>query len=160
MIEPRELDTAKTLYWVTFAIAVLATVGMTILTSPGSAEVNGDSKLLSVLPAAVAVGIMLLYLLVSRMWTREATRHPDFADGFYYMGFLLTMVALVSTLMVIGDRSDADLQQFVLRQFGLALTTTIAGLLGRNTIRMFADAGGVEAEVSVVRVFGTNGGLN
>ena len=115
---------ARWLYWVAFVLAVIVAIVLGF-TSKGW------------LPAIGAASVMLVYLVVSLGWTPEAAKHDDFADGFYYLGFLLTLVALVSTLVRI-DPEAPDLLTVVLSQFGLALTTTILGLGVRTALRMFA----------------------
>lgn len=124
---PRRFVTARNLYWVSFVIGVVVLVVLGLL------------PVFPAVPAIGAVAVMLAYLGVSRAWTSEAFQHPDFADGFYYMGFLLTLVALVTTLVRIGGAEREGLQRFVLMNFGLALATTIVGLLGRTALRMFSE---------------------
>jgi Flp pilus assembly protein TadB len=95
---------AKHLYWLSFLAALGVTVGLGWLGAP------------SLLAPFAAIAVMLGYVMISWVWTRDATRHPDFADGLYYMGFLLTLVALVNTLVRIGSTQGAegeDVQQFV-----------------------------------------------
>lgn len=123
----RQFKLARTLFWVSFAAAVLVS---TLLGREADADLA---------PAVGASTVMLLYLAASRIWTPDVMRHGDFADGFYYLGFLLTLVALVSTLLKLGTVEQDNLQRVVLARFGLALSTTIVGLVVRIALRMFED---------------------
>lgn len=95
-------------------------------------------------PVAWASFWMFAYLGFARRRSPEHVRGEDFADSFYYLGFLLTLVALVGVLVQLGDGGE-DLLGTVLSQFGLALVTTVIGLTGRVALIMFrSDVENVE----------------
>ena len=103
----------------------------------------GGSTLLSITeiswaPAVWAVACMGGYL--AHTWVRSPAllATENYADNFYYLGFLLTLTALVIVLVQLGDPSDLQngLFKTVLSQFGLALTTTLVGLAGRTFLMM------------------------
>lgn len=83
-----------------------------------------------------AIVWMIGYLRFSQVKTPEVVRTDDFADNFYYLGFLLTLVALVVVLVYLEPAEDADIAP-ILSQFGLALSTTIVGLAVRTWLLMF-----------------------
>ena len=124
---------ARYLFWGGFILAAVTSMLLGLDPAAGLA------------PAVGASVVMFLYLLASKLWTPSILRHEDFADGFYYLGFLLTLVALVGTLVSLGEVSEQDVQRVVLARFGLALTTTIIGLAVRTALRMFQDAAGDSA---------------
>jgi hypothetical protein len=87
---------------------------------------------LSVLPAAFAILVMFVYLHLSERKTPIHYKTGDFADGFYYLGFLFTLWSLIVSLMVMGVFDvGGEGNQFLLSQFGLALVTTVFGLAGK-----------------------------
>lgn len=92
------------------------------------------------LPAGWAVLCMLVYAAITRWRYPDVARTESFADSFYYLGFLLTLVALIGVLVHLGDLSGDGLLEGVLRHFGIALATTVVGLLGRVLIVMFGRA--------------------
>jgi uncharacterized protein YukE len=86
-------------------------------------------------PALWGAAWMAVYYLIARARSREYVETEDFADNIYYLGFLLTLVALAAVLVRLGDMGD-DVLRTVLAQFGLALSTTILGLAGRTALLM------------------------
>jgi len=118
----RELVLSKRLFWVTLATASL----LPLVGSMGFTWA----------PAAIAAVLMLLFLAASYRLTPSAVEHEDYPDLFYYLGFLLTLVALVVALVRMDPESD-DLMKSVLSQFGLALSTTIVGLAVRTWLNMY-----------------------
>lgn len=89
------------------------------------------------IPAAWAVLCMLVYAAIARWRFPDVVGTESFADSFYYLGFLLTLVALIGVLIHLGNLSGDGLLEGVLRHFGIALATTVVGLLGRVLIVMF-----------------------
>lgn len=63
-------------------------------------------------------------------------------DSVYYLGLLFTFIALVAALVAFDWESDATRTIGVIRNFGVALVTTIVGLAGRVWYAMSADAPG------------------
>lgn len=92
------------------------------------------------LAAGWAIAVMLVYAAVTWLRFPDLVRTEDFADSFYYLGFLLTLVALIGVLIHLGDLTGDNLLEGVLRHFGIALATTVVGLLGRVLIVMFGRA--------------------
>ena len=63
-------------------------------------------------------------------------------ESFYYVGLIFTFVALVAALVVFDGGSDANRTIGIIRNFGIALVTTIWGLAGRVWYAMSGDAPG------------------
>lgn len=93
--------------------------------------------------------IILALLMLAHGWVAYKNEHvsPDTkGDGFYYLGLLFTFASLVSALIAFddwtgfGDASDIDMP--LIRDFGIALVTTIVGLGGRVLFTMTQDSPG------------------
>jgi uncharacterized protein YoxC len=89
-------------------------------------------------PAVWAIVCMFVYAGITWWRFPNLVRTEDFADSFYYLGFLLTLVALTSVLVHLGNVAGDQLLQGVLQHFGIALATTVVGLLGRVLLVMFS----------------------
>jgi len=98
---------------------------------------TGQQGLTSVL---TLLGVMTLYLVSSLKYSRSIIAKEHFADSFYYMGFIFTFVALTIAMYNLGsatqDATRATLD-LVLSQIGIALTTTIYGLVVRVIMIQF-----------------------
>jgi methyl-accepting chemotaxis protein len=86
------------------------------------------SEAVSWLPAIFVTLIMFGYAYFAKEKTPEVYRTKDFADSFYYLGFIFTVASLIVTLRFMGDEPT---NTFVLSQFGVALFTTLIGLTGK-----------------------------
>lgn len=90
-------------------------------------------------PTAIGLGL----LMVAHGWVAYRNQHvsPDTkGDGFYYLGLLFTFASLVPALIDLGgDASNIDTS---IRNFGIALVTTIVGLGGRVLFTMTQDSPG------------------
>lgn len=119
----------RDLRWLYFAAFLAAAIGSFVLSLLG----------FSWAPAAWAAVCMLGYLAIAHYREPQEVRSAEFADNFYYFGFLLTLVSLFGVLVQLGlneaHLGDALLRT-VLSQFGLALVTTIIGLVVRTVILM------------------------
>jgi gas vesicle protein len=62
-------------------------------------------------------------------------RDEQMGDSFYYLGFLYTLTALAISLFTI-DENFNDL----LKNFGIAITTTLIGLIGRIVMSQFRES--------------------
>ncbi len=84
------------------------------------------------------VMLMIVYGVVFVRVEHQSEQLTDlFADSLYYLGFLFTIVSLVSALLVFGNQDQLSSDD-VLWQFGLALVTTALGLGGRTYFGHFA----------------------
>lgn len=80
----------------------------------------------------IPVAIILIYAGFTVFRTRFRLRYDQAGDNCYYMGFIFTLVSLGVALYQI--QAQAGLQTYVvevIRDFGLALITTITGIIAR-----------------------------
>ena len=73
------------------------------------------------------VGVMIVYTYVINQDTSDALSIEQKADSVYYMGFILTLVAMTASLVVLAFEDQLKFNSVVIN-FGLALATTILGL--------------------------------
>ena len=73
------------------------------------------------------VGIMLYYAYTINKDTSESLSIEQKADSVYYMGFILTLVAMTASLVALDTNEEFRFNVIVIN-FGLALATTILGL--------------------------------
>lgn len=92
------------------------------------------------LPPIWAAACMIVYWLLTRYRLPEHVATEAFADNYYFLGFLLTLVSLFAVFVQLGNQpapaSSDELLRIALPQFGMALITTIVGLVGRTLILM------------------------
>ncbi len=83
----------------------------------------------NLLTEAVPVCLMALYGLIQ--WSGGQYEHQEdrLGDNIYYLGFLFTLVSLMVSLLAFQQGSIQS--PVLVRNFGIALATTIAGLFGR-----------------------------
>lgn len=79
--------------------------------------------------------VMLLYFISGRDLDKAGGATDSFADSIYYMGFLFTLIALVFALLGVGD-SNGGIEGLKYR-FGVALSTTIVGMVARIYLSNF-----------------------
>lgn len=75
----------------------------------------------------VPIGIMLYYSYTINKDTSDILSIEQKADSVYYMGFILTLVAMTSSLIALAYDDELRFNAIVIN-FGLALATTILGL--------------------------------
>ena len=78
----------------------------------------------------------LISILVVKKKTNTFIRDEQMGDSFYYLGFLFTLTALVFSLFSLGTDGIDDL----LKKFGVAITTTLIGLIGRIIMSQFRES--------------------
>ena len=76
---------------------------------------------------AFPIGIMLYYSYTINKDTSDILSIEQKADSVYYMGFILTLVAMTASLIALAN-DDALRFNTIVINFGLALATTILGL--------------------------------
>lgn len=88
-------------------------------------------------PAIFCVGLIMLFALVIFSIYRGAQR-TRLADNCYYMGLIYTLISMVIVLVQIGEGTEESIGLGVrddvgrvLHTFGIALTSTIAGIMAR-----------------------------
>lgn len=117
---------------VAFLIAVLAgTVGIVI----------GHNSPNPSLAPALTCSVMLIYGLWVWRKSADVRQTEQLADSFYYLGFILTLVALITSLIP-GKNSN------LLLIFGSGLITTAVGLAGRLLLSQFQDSGAQSVDIA------------
>jgi methyl-accepting chemotaxis protein len=89
------------------------------------------SKALSLPPfvvTGVPVGLMILYAVLAAMFRRLRLRDDQIGDNLYYMGFTYTLVSLGMSLYQYSSGQSVD---DIVRNFGVAVASTIAGIVLR-----------------------------
>ena len=79
---------------------------------------------------AIPVVIMIYYTYTVYYEDEGALSIEQKADSVYYMGFIYTLVAMTASLVALANNDQLDFNSVVIN-FGLALTTTIIGLVVR-----------------------------
>ena len=111
----------------------------TLLIGSVIVAVGNLTRLSPWLIAVVMAGLMMLFGAVVRGTEVSADAK---GDSVYYLGLLFTFVALVAALVSFDWEADATRTLGIVRNFGIALLTTIVGLAGRVWYAMSQDAPG------------------
>ena len=74
---------------------------------------------------------MAIYIFYYEQFSPSVSITDQFADSLYYLGFLMTIIALVAALIPYSANLSALSAEAVLSRFGIALLTTLVGLGGR-----------------------------
>ncbi len=110
------LDSQRIIFLICFLVG---SIGMILLRS------LGFSVIYAVVFAAL---VMLVYILTGA--TKKYLIRPDLlGDNTYYLGFLFTLVSLAYTLYKYS--SNENEVEAIIHNFGVALATTLLGLVGR-----------------------------
>lgn len=89
---------------------------------------------------AIPIALIAAYAILTISRTRFRLRYDQAGDNCYYMGFIFTLVSLGVALYQI--RHDTSAQEFgigVVRDFGLALSTTVAGIICRVSLTQLRE---------------------
>lgn len=117
--------------WILFVFLVAGSASVVVLkTSPVPVAVR----------IAVPVAIIALYALLTVFRTRFRIRYDQAGDNCYYMGFIFTLVSLGVALYHV--RADISVQAYgigVVRDFGLALSTTVVGIILRVALNQIRE---------------------
>ncbi|MDP9204346.1 MAG: apolipoprotein A1/A4/E family protein [Gemmatimonadota bacterium] len=80
--------------------------------------------------------VMLAYGLVGHAKAEQTGTMFEFADSVYYLGFTLSVGALLASLDPFNPNAKPDAER-LFRLFGLALITTLFGVVGRTALQTF-----------------------
>ena len=111
------------------AFLMSAFVGIIILLMFLSTTATGYSILITLIP-------MIGYIIYGHQLASKHKYMSEFADSVYFLGFTFTLMALLGA--TIFEKLQADPAKTI-SYFGMALSTTIAGLLYRNYHMQFTD---------------------
>ena len=120
----------------------------------------GPPVVVGVATSMIAVAIMALYMAYQKR-TRPENEHPRLGDEVYYLGLLYTLTSLCAALMTlflfdegsrfVGGEGKLTLEQRtdeLIGSFGIALLTTIAGIVMRMTLQGRAS----ESLATIIRI--------
>ena len=94
---------------------------------------------------SIPVICLVTYTLLAFTLPRLSLRQDQIGDNVYYLGFLLTLVSLTTTLIQFSSQPDND---FIVSNFGVALVATVVGIFLRTFIgQMRKDVVGIEKEM-------------
>src|SRR6056300_550018 len=116
----------KIIFFITYVIGAVI-----IFLNPNYLGEVTSAFLLTILMVAYLISI-----LVVKKKTNTFIRDEQMGDSFYYLGFLFTLTALVFSLFSLGTDGIDDL----LKKFGVAITTTLIGLIGRIIMSQFRES--------------------
>lgn len=113
----RKTDPAAAFVFMAFAIA-----GIIFIVTSKAFELH------PFVVTGVPVAIMISYALMVAVARRLRLRDDQIGDNFYYMGFIYTLVSLGMSLYQYSSGQSVD---DIVRNFGVAVASTIAGIILR-----------------------------
>lgn len=84
---------------------------------------------------------MILYGIWVNSAIKSEGNAEELADSFYYLGFMLTLTALISSIPNFSGQSSHSRAENIAQMFGLGLTTTVIGLGGKLLFSQFKEFG-------------------
>lgn len=91
---------------------------------------NVDAVMVTLVPVLLMIG----YALCIWFFKALRLRSDQSGDNFYYMGFIYTLTSLAVTLIQYADGTNAA---EIIRNFGVAVASTIAGIVLRIVFNLF-----------------------
>ena len=85
----------------------------------------------------VPIFSILAYAYIGSKKTEQAQGLEEVADTSYYLGFIFTLFAMISSLFILNDSDAAS--GSMLGSFGLALVTTVLGLIIKIYLTSFTE---------------------
>ena len=95
------------------------------------------------------IAIMSFYIYFIYHSENDSISKEQKADSCYYLGFILTLVAMINTLIVLDVDDMQSRFNSVVRDFGLALITTIVGLVARIIWLQLTSANAFDGEETI-----------
>ena len=95
------------------------------------------------------IAIMSFYIYFIYNNENESISKEQKADSCYYLGFILTLIAMINTLIKLDVDNIENIFNSVVRDFGLALVTTIVGLVARIIWLQLASANAFDGEETI-----------
>ena len=95
------------------------------------------------------IAIMSFYIYFIYHNENDSISKEQKADSCYYLGFILTLVAMINTLIVLDVDDMQSRFNSVVRDFGLALITTIVGLVARIIWLQLNSANAFDGEETI-----------
>lgn len=120
---------------VAFFLGILFSIGLKMDIGLGEGQQYPDW-----LPAVTSGFIIVAYAVLTLVSVRARLDSGQIGDNAYYLGFVLTLVALAVTLYEIGSKGTEisdDLLRDVIAGFGIALSSTIIGVCVRVVLLQY-----------------------
>ena len=114
-----------------WAFAVFAAAGLGVIIF---IEATNSPKLFSM---SVCAALMLTYAGLTYFLPAMRARADQIGDNVYYLGLLYTLLSLAASIVRLAD--DPNAAEAILRNFGIALVTTILGITLRVIISQMRD---------------------
>ncbi len=95
------------------------------------------SQVTKVLSMSICVALLIGYTLMTYWIPSMRARADQIGDNVYYLGLLYTLMSLAAAIVRLSN--DPNAAEAILRNFGIALVTTIAGLMLRVMISQMRD---------------------
>lgn len=96
----------------------------------GAKALGVDAVMVTLVPVLLMIG----YAMCIWMFKALRLRSDQSGDNFYYMGFIYTLTSLAVTLIQYADGTNAA---EIIRNFGVAVASTIAGIVLRIVFNLF-----------------------
>ena len=124
VVDRERIDTAL------LVVAFLVGIGSSILLKIGGYPVW--------LPAVTSGSVIVAYVVITLTSVRARLDPGQIGDNAYYLGFVLTLASLAYTLYELGvEAGDAELFGDVIAGFGIALSSTIVGVIVRVVLLQY-----------------------
>lgn len=113
---------------------------------------QGQPILGGVVASTLGIAIMCLYR-INQSRIRPKSEQPRLGDEVYYLGLLYTLTSLCAALVSLfllfgGEQSLEERTDEMIGSFGIALLTTMAGIV----LRMTLQRGGMEGQETIIRI--------
>ena len=107
---------------------------------------SGNSIIFNVV---AMIAIMFFYIYFIYNSENASISKEQKADSCYYLGFILTLIAMINTLITLDVDNIDNIFNSVVRDFGLALITTIVGLVARIIWLQLASTNAFDGEETI-----------
>jgi len=118
----------KIVFFIVYAIGCLVTVFSSFFSQ-------------NYIPMAILCLLMVVYFFVVyqlNIKNNLLLRNEQLGDSFYYLGFLFTITALAVSLISMNADEEIKINS-LLKNFGIAIVTTLFGLVGRILFSQFRE---------------------
>jgi len=90
------------------------------------------------IPALAAGAVIIIYAVATYTSSAARLEPEQIGDNCYYLGFCITLASLAYTLYALGSAgSDAAMLGDVISGFGIALSSTVVGVMARVVLLQF-----------------------
>ena len=121
-------------------------VGALLITLTGYIFPAGDNIRFNVISM---IAIMSFYIYFIYHNENDSISKEQKADSCYYLGFILTLIAMINTLIDLDVNNVESIFDSVVRDFGVALITTIVGLVARIIWLQLSSANAFDGEETI-----------